>query len=42
MLSNTFDSIKNRPCQRPLIARKSILIKMKNEGGDEDGTRQAD
>ena len=42
VLSNTFYIALNGLCQSLLIARKSNLIKIKNEGGDEDGTRKAD
>ena len=41
-MSNTFDIHENGFCQRHLIVRKSNLIKMNHEGGDKDGTRQAD
>ena len=41
-MSKVFDITQNGLCQIPLIARKSNLIKIKNEGGDEDGTRKAD
>lgn len=41
-MSNIFDIHENWLCQRHLIARKSNSIKMNHEGGDKDGTRQAD